>query len=295
MSVSNATENKKTKDLSARLERLQAISCLSESDWCDVLEIHWKDYQELKMGRMEVAGRTLENLSEFFGLGATEILEDSIDFSKLALKFEKKGRHLPDRYLNAAFGRRRSSINSMQFLEDKISWKLRSDVIQKFEIPESEMQDPFGKISVLFMTDLCDYLHRRGFQAKDFHSMGAYNYVTSSNSLIGKYYSELRSLTEVYESFFLESMKFFEANCTYKLIKLDSSGGVFEVWSNPDVAAELGVRHIGNEHLCSFKGGHAASMTQFLGQPMAQIRETACVHNGSSCCRYEFNFVKRPS
>jgi hypothetical protein len=279
--------------LASALERLRVTTRMKEADWCDLLEIHWRDFQRFKAGYAEISERSLENLSRHFDLDIEDVRKGKIDFSAVAMKLEGDRTSLPERYQKAAFGRRRSSITSVQYLEDKISWRLKSDVIQKFGIPESQLKDPFSKISVLFMMDLCNFLGRRGFQSKDFLAMGSYNFETSVDSLIGLHFSQLRSTAEIFESFFSDFISMFESNCTYKLSKLTSRSAKLEIWSNSDVAAELNIRHIGNAHLCSFKAGHASSLPRYLGLPNAEVREVACVHKGDPCCRFEFTFEEK--
>jgi predicted hydrocarbon binding protein len=244
----------------------------------------------MKSGHSVLKPQSLESLAEKFQLPVEQIVFGKLDFRELSRKLESKNSCLPERYSKAAFGRRRSHITSIDFLEEQAGWRLRTDVLQKFEIPESQLLNPFDPISVLFITDLCAYLHRRGFRYEHLLAMGAYGYKNNSKTLIGKHFASLKNPGEVYESFFTEGMKFYEQNCTYTLTKLTPTGGVFEVHSNPDVAHELGVRYVGSELLCAFKAGLAASMPLYLGLPMAQMRETACVHRGDRCCEFEFTY-----
>lgn len=266
---------------------------IDQTDWCDLLGVHWYEYQLFKMGQAPLTERTLSELADHFRINATDVQNGTVNFIDFAIRSESKCTELPERYQRAAFGRRRSSITSVQFVEDTFGWRLRQDVINKFEIPESQLLDPFQPISVLFITDLCGYLHQRGVDRNYLMQMGAYNYEMTSGSLIGQFYSQMRSPMEIYETFFSDSMiKMFEANCSYRIIRLNAQGGAFEVWSNHDVTAELGVRQIGSTHLCAFKAGHAASLTRYLGLSMAEIKETACVHHGDNCCRFEFSFPR---
>lgn len=281
--------------LTETLERIRLTANISRTDWCELLNIGWMDYQRVKAGEIPLSEDSLENLAQKFQLSGSDIRSGKLDFTQLALKTQDPTKCLPERYTHAAYGRRRSSGTAVQFLEDKIGWRLRNDVLHRFDIPEGQLEKSFEPISVLFMTDLCSYLFRRGFRKEDFSEMGAYNYEMTKDTLVGRHFSKLRDAGEVYESFFAENMKLFEENCTYTLTKLSLEGGEFEVTSNKDVTEEIGSRHVGSPHLCAFKAGFASSLPRFLGLPKASVRETACVHLGDSCCRFEFTYLPSPA
>lgn len=271
------------------LERLRVTARLSQTEWCDLLGVFWQDYQKLKFGEYQIDDKAIDGLASYFQIPASSIIEGQIDFSALALKRERPQDTLPEKYQKAAFSRRRSVVTSVDFLESRFGWRLRADALNKLELPESVVQNPYGAISVQCIVDLCTYLKRRGFTTNDFFAMGVYSYEACKDTLLGRVFSELRNPTEIYEVFITEAMKLFESNCRYTIHRL-SPGYVFiEVTSDRDVAAKLKVRHIGSKELCEFKAGLAASIPLFHGLPAAKVREVKCVHRGDSTCLFEIS------
>ncbi len=271
------------------LERIRLTTRVSQQEWLDLLGVHWDEYQSFKSGHSAIEERAIEAVARRFNFPSHAFINDEIDYRALALSVEAKER-VPERYLRAAHGRRRATMNSVDYLERIGGWRLRLDVIEKFEFPEIELQDAFAPISVLFMTDLCSYLHRRQFRSSVLFSMGAYTFEATKKTIVGQLFSAMSSVKELYEHFFSDCMRLFEANCDYRLTKIDAEGGVLEISSNSHVAGDLGVVHIGNKHLCQFKAGMIACIPMYLGRPMARVEETSCVHRGDTVCRFEFSF-----
>ena len=284
------------KPLIDSLERLRLTTHTSQADWLDLLQLHWDDYQKLKAGEIGIDASVIERVTEHFQLSSQDFIENKVDFKWLA-QSDLHGHSItptPLRYTQAAYGRKRASINAVDFLERIGGWRLRYDLLESLSFPEAELQDPFGSISVQFMTDVCAYLNRRQFDKETLFAMGADTYQATRHSLVGKIFSEMRSVPELYEHFFGDCMRLFEANCDYRLTRITAHEGTLEVRSNTGVAEQLGVKQIGNAQLCTFKAGMIACIPQFLGRAQAEVKETKCVHHGDHCCRFEFKFESTP-
>lgn len=272
------------------LERLRLTANMSSHEWFDVLQVSWVDYQQIKLGRSVPSEKLTERAAGHFNLNAVDVLAGHIDYTSLALSLEAHDHVMPDVYSKAAFGRMRTSITSVDFLEKYVGWRLRLDVIRKLSVSERLLLDPFAPISMKFITDLCDYLHQRQFQKADFFAMGAFSYEGNKNSLVAQLFLKFQFVDEAYEFFFNDCMKIFEQNCTYTITQISKTTLTLEYLTNPDVAAESGVRHLGSAHICQVKCGIFANIPRYLGLPAAKIKEVSCVHCGDDVCRLELDF-----
>lgn len=271
-------------------ERLRLTAKIANKDWFDLLEVQWIDYHEMKSGQIPVSEKILERVAQYFDLTSEQIITGRVDFTGLALRFDQNPQPLPERYLKAAYGKRRTSITSIDYLERALGWRLKLDALTELGVSMSALCDPFAPVSMQMISDLVSYLHRRQFCSSDFFAMGAYSYEANKDSLVGLLFSRSRSIQEVYELFFGDAMKIFEQNCSYKITHLTSDHLTLEVLTNPDVGAEAGVRHLGNRHLCDLKRGMISATTRYVGLTNAMVRETSCVHRGDTTCRFEVDF-----
>ena len=273
------------------LERIRLTSKVSQSDWFDILEIPWQDYQDMRLGKFFPTENLVERVAAHFELKPLDIIDGRVDYKALALRLEQPS-EMPETYSAAAFGRKRTSITSINFLEKYVGWRLRLDSIRRLGITEHHLQDPFSPISMKFITDLCAYLYRRQFRKEDFYAMGAFTYEGNKNSVVAQLFAELSTAKQAYEFFFNDCMKLFEQNCFYNITYADEEKMTVEYITNPHVAAESGVRHLGNEHVCQLKAGAIANVPRYLGLPPSNVIKSACVHKGDDVCRLEIEYPK---
>lgn len=294
--ISNPTcqiSNKSNKNtLPDTLERLRLISDISNPEWLDLLNMSWLDYHQARLNNVNPSENCIENVARYFGLPVKNVLDGNINFQAFALRHEGDFTKMPEVYSIAAYGRMRTSITALDFVERRAGWRLRLDAIRKLDVAEALLQDPFAAISMRFITDLCEYLHRRQFQKADFYSMGAYSCQLNKKSVVGNLFSGLSNAKEAYEFFFYECMKIFEQNCDYKITQISNHNLCVEYVTNPHVAAESGIRHLGSTHVCQLKIGFIANIPQHLGLPAASISEEACVHRGDEVCRLGIAFFE---
>lgn len=271
-------------------ERLRWTANLSQQKWIDLMGIQWWQYHRIKAGTEAIPNKVIERVAQYFKISPKNLIAGNVDFGEVAAMVHK-GSALPERYTKAAYGRKRTTITSIEFLEKYFGWRLKLDVLAAHGATEADLRDPFSPISMHLISDICAYLHdHRQFRAPDFQAMGAYSYFANRKTLVGKIFSEMRSPSELYEFFILEAMKIFEQNCIYSIERKNDNGMTIDVLTHPDVAAECGVRHLGNVHTCHLKAGMVVTLPRYLNLPNAKVRKTACVHQGDSVCRYEVDF-----
>lgn len=283
----------KNPPFSETLERLRIVSGMDNHNWLDLLQMNWTEYTLIRAGLRELPDNAFLNLSSHFKFNPEMIIQGEIDFKDLQIKLEKW--KIPETYSYATYGRSRTTITSFDYLEKFHNWKIRYDVLKHLSLSESMLTDSFAPISMKVITDSFEYLSKRQFQEKDFFSMGLFSYVANAGSLLGSHYSQLRSSREVLEKMWGECLEFYEENCLYKFVKLDNHSALLEVVSDPYVAEEMGVRHLGNKHICSLKAGMIASAPMYIGYPLADVTIKSCVHQGAPSCLYEVKFPQKKS
>lgn len=263
---------------------------MNSQEWFDILQLSWSEYQNIKLGGVIPSEKLTERIARHFNIKTEDLLSGRIDYKALALRSAIRTPEMPEVYSKAAYGRRRTSINSVNFLEKYSGWRLRLDVIRKLSVSENMLQDPFAPISMKFITDLCSYLHQRQFQKEDFFTMGAYTTEANKGTLIAELFAEVSSIKEAYEFYFGDCMRLFEQNCNYTITQINDTSLTVEYITNHGVAAESGMRHLGNTHVCQLKRGAIAYIPTYLGLPAARTKELACVHSGDDICRLELDF-----
>lgn len=281
--------------LAETVERLRVVNNFDERNWLDLLNLNWLDYTKVRSGLSAFPEKSLLNLSEHFNYGQEDLLQGSINFQKLQVERDASSWQLPEQYSVATYGRGRTTITSFEYLEKYYGWRLRHDLLKTLNLSESVLMDSFSPISMKVITDTFAQLAKRQFSQNDFFAMGMYSYVGNANTIVGQYYSRLNSPREVLEHMWGDCLKFYEKNCIYRFLNLDEQGGRLEVISDPQVAEEMQVRHLGNKHICALKAGMMASGPMCLGHAPARVVETQCVHRGDPSCIFEITFAPPPN
>lgn len=275
------------------LERLRLISRMDGNAWHDLLGVTWKEYNQFKAGMRPLPTGVFERIARRFDLDCEGLMRSQVDFRQLALQLEEGGSQgLPEAYRIGAHGRCRTSIAAVDYLEDRHGWRLRLDALRGLKVPESALTDPFARISIRFVADLLQYLSKRQFRAKDFFAMGAYSYIGNRHSLVARIFNGMRSPAELYDFFFHCSLSLFENNCHYTLKILNDERIVFEQRSNPVVAEELRVRHVGSSRVCDLKSGFFSVLPMYLELSPAQVVHSRCVHRGDDVCEFDVDFSR---
>ncbi len=271
------------------LIRLQSISNFNDTEWLELLQISWKNYQQFKMGCFNLSNHSLIQLSEYFNISSESIINNNIDFKKLAILIEPSSPGIADYYMVAPFSRRRTTITSINYLEENYGWRLKQDVLKIFKIKESALLDPFEPVSMRLISEICKYLHTRQFNEIDFFKMGAYTVKGNQNSILSRTLARAESVQELYHDLINVMMPLFETNSDYSYTQINQFEGLLTMKSIKEVASQLGVKHLGNEHICQLKRGFCASAPSYMGLPYANVTHTACEHLGDQKCVFKID------
>lgn len=272
------------------LERLRLVNNFTDENWLDILKLTWADYALIKAGSKNIPKKSILNLAECLDETPQSLINGSVNFKSMQIRSESKNWQIPRQYSYGRHGRSRTTITTFDYLERYHGWRLRYDILKAFDLNESMLTDPFSSISMRLITDVTSHLAKRQFNSGDFFKMGMYSFNGNVETKLGQFYSRLNTPREVLEHMWSECLKFYESNCIYNFLKLNNDEAVLEVLSDPFVAEELGVRHLGNQNICDLKAGIIASAPLYIGYPTAAVTQKSCVHKGDSACVYSVTF-----
>lgn len=275
-----------------KLELIRLATGYSVKDWAELLHRTEAEYRRLaRQDDADIPESVILELSESLEISPEAIISGMIDYAALSKRFSGGSAVLPEIYAQNAFSRRRTSVHLLDYLEIHYGWRLRSNILKHFQITEQVFGNPDEKISVRFVTDLCDHLEASGFNEDSFFRMGQYSVVANYHSKLGDAFREQRDPSRVYEACFTEiANRFYDENFRYTLVRLDEHRCVAEVRPNPTVLESLHMTKIGSVATCWARRGTISTMVGYLGLPFAQVKEETCVHRGDLSCRYEINF-----
>lgn len=273
------------------LERLRIVTGTEDEHWLDLLKLNWRDYAMVRANLKKLPENSISSLANHFEFSPDSFLLGNLDFQSIQIKSEQNTWEMPYKYSLATYGKARSTIAFFNYLGKIHGWQLRYEILKHLELSESILTNQFDPISMRVLSDTLNYLSKRQFGVHDFFSMGIYSHIENTKTFLGEHYAKLNNPREIIEHMIGECLQYYEKNCKYRFIKLNDYSAVIEVLSEPAVAEEMGVPHLGNEPICHAKAGWFASTPLYLGLPPLKVKQTACVHRGDSACRYEISFT----
>lgn len=276
------------------LERLRWCSGYRDekraAEWLEILGVRESDYESFLCGGKELPDHALEALCERVKVTPRQLRSGQVDFHEITL-LNSPLREFPERYRVAAFGRRRTTIHAVNFVEKKCGWRVRSELLEGHGIGECLLTDPMGTISIQCLTDICDVLRTRyAYVDGDFFRMGTYAGLARQNPALCTLLDTCESPAEIYERLFSDLMRFFEHNCRYLVQNLESKKCVVDVMDRRSIAEALERKNLGSPSICALKAGWMSAAPAYLGLPFATVRELKCVHRGDAVCRFEIDF-----
>jgi len=273
------------------LEKIQHALGWSTPELADHLGLTDKQYHYLYARNSELKIHSVARLIEVIGLSVETIVTGSIDYHALREHTSGNLFYLPERYEIGAFSKRRTSINLLEYLEERLGWKMKKNILNHFQMTEAIFSDPESQINFLFPSDLCAYLARSGYSASIFPMMGSYSIVTNKSTALGQLMKSFGAPKSLYENVFADVVgRSFDRNCNYRLLQLSDEGALMEARFTEELQESLKDKKPGNHHACAVRGGTLNSLTGYLDLPFSHVMEEACVHRGDSSCRYRVSY-----
>lgn len=277
------------------LERLRDSLDLSVREWASMLEVTERAYRSQLSGasRITLEQSVIESLADELEITPEAIMTGDIDFSVVAKRRVGLATALPERFAKSAYSKVRTSSHLLDYIEMHLGWRARSQVLRRFQLNDSIFADLDYEINVLFISELCERLHREGMPLESFYEMGKLSVISNLNGSLSTLFSKEPGPKSLYERCFNELIsKYYDRNFDYRLASLGDDRCVVFAKPREQVLDELRLCALGNSATCAARAGTFASLTGYLGLPDAEVIESECIHRGGSHCRYDIDFHK---
>jgi len=272
------------------VERLRKLAKFSHAQMADLLIMTDKNYEIRNESKTPPNAMGVLSLTKQFNLDPRNFVAGNVDWDTLVRRLSGHSDAIPERYNVAAFSRRRTSNHVLSYLDRNLGSDYVSDLLNRFDLTERVFSDPDAYINLQFLTDLCDHLTKLGLQSNQFKAIGYESARINKNLGFSQHILESLKIKDVYAFLVDNLMGYFDRNYKYRVVRLTETSCIVEAEQNQDVADALGKKAIGSTATCQIKAGVGASFPMSLGLPVADVRETKCVHRGDPICTFEFNF-----
>jgi hypothetical protein len=281
-----------SRQLLERIERLREGLGIDPPLWCEILDVSTADYVRILEGTQPLSLLSLEALASYLDLSLDLILAGQLDYAALCARIRGDAAALPERYMQGAFSKRRTSINLLAYVEHAFGWPAVKRVLRRLQVHEAAFANPDELISLRFLEETCALLKEMGVDSQGFREMGSYSVVTNRDGSLGQLMAQAGSQRDLY-SIMIEdaSSRFYDTNFTYSLGRLSDEGCVIAARPTAEACDALGTRLPGSPEICLSKQGVFSSAAGYIGIPNLRVTEPRCIHRGDARCEYHVEFV----
>jgi hypothetical protein len=272
------------------LNRIQYAIGLSDRDFSELLGLHYPYFIKLRKQGTEPSAGHVFGLADELALSFENLCYGRVDYNALSESYCGNTEYLPEKYVHAAFSRRRTSIPILRYLREKGGDFMVERELRYFQVHPNAFKDPEARISIRFITDLAERLNRQGFTRDQFFQMGCFSVTSNWDTPVARRIQALKSVGEIYELLDAELAERYDENFHYTLTRLKDGVAQIRVTQRESVAEVMRSARLGGASLCVLKGGIGAAYPTYLGLPVAQMSHDRCVHRGDSICEFDFDF-----
>lgn len=285
-------KEKKIPSLWDTLYRIQATLNLPDQEMADFMRLTRRDFSHLKSRKKEPSVGSIMAFAELINVGFESILINDIDYIALSKQFLGNVFYVPEKYTVGANSRRRTVINLLDYIEKRLGWEQRLQVLRRFQMTEAMFSDPNAEINLRLSVDICSWVLSYYRDETLIHEMGCNAVNTHRRTLMGQELSRAKNLREIFEmmcDFILE--KYIERNFKWRIRFQDSMTCIMEGVPNQDLVPIIGESYVNSRIGCLVRGGFIASIPCYLDFPAVEIKKSKCVAQGDGLCRFELDFL----
>ena len=99
------------------LERIRITLLLSEKEMAERLDLTLKSYYKARAARKPLNAHNIFSLCESLGIGFAPVMQGNLDFKALAKHYFGDRDFLPEKYKQAAFSKRRTTLFILNHIE----------------------------------------------------------------------------------------------------------------------------------------------------------------------------------
>jgi len=273
-----------------KLLRLQSILGLDDILFADRLGLTLPHYRKLRTQEADIPTASAFALLDHLPVSFESLVRGSIDFDVLSAHLHGHLHSVPERYLQGAFSRKRTSIHLLSYIENFRGWRERDSILRHVQIHPSMLSNPEERINARLNSDISALLKQRGYSNQSLFEIGTFSTVVNLPGPIGKAVSHLTDARGLYEHMITQLASRFDENYHYQIHSLSLNHLDLRVRERQQAQDGLKMKKFSNTASCVVRSGVVAAFPNYINLPCASLRKISCLYEGDAECRYIFGF-----
>ena len=277
------------------IEKARAAVNVDDTVFSELMGVSRKEYRLRRDVSDPITIDELITLSEFLNVSMEDLVRGNLDYAGLTAYHCGDFTYIPERYTEAAFSKKRTSINILSFLERNVGSDFKRSLLRSLRVHENVFRNPDEKINLRFLMDLTQELVKRHYEDEDFFQMGVYSSVVNRSSELGRLMAKQSDGKGVYSLAFDHLIHRYDENFDYQIISLSDTNVSIRSFPRTMVQDGLKLKRLGTRATCVARDGVAASFIRYIGLPTAKSTKSHCIHQGDSYCQFNYEFAPLPA
>lgn len=273
----------------------QIITNKTNREFSSYFDMSEKTFSEIISGKRDISARNLIFGSETLDTSIESIINNKVDYLEIEKLFLGIFDELPERYANGAYGKKRSCINILNYIEMNHGIAIKALILRKFNLHLQDFSDPDEVINNHFIVDLVGYLYSNGFNDQDLIGMGEISYICNKDGMIGDTLKDYDNSEDLIEYFFENAVRDFDINYKYEILDLKNNSYTVGLTQIPEVLESMKVKKLGSLEVSLMKSGVIKSLPRYAGKPDFRVTLEKSIHRGDNYCAYKIDFSNKPS
>ncbi|MBT3980224.1 MAG: hypothetical protein HOE90_02660 [Bacteriovoracaceae bacterium] len=272
------------------VKKFQFLAGWNDLEMARILQVGESEFKQILADKKKFPIFAFQEMLNVLNVDFNSAILDSVDYKFLLDSFEGNVDSLPKYFAKGAFGKKRTVINILDYIEENYGLVYKTSLLREFQLKEHHFSDPEAAINNNFITDLLGSLYERGHDLNEVSKMGEQSYYSNKHGALGKILSQFSTPQEVFACIVEEIIDRFDRNFDYEIHKMNGELCEIRVRSNSDVADILEKKNLGNLPLSVSKVGVMSTFPMYAGFPKASVNLSKSIHLGDSYCSYHINF-----
>lgn len=279
------------------IARIQSVLNLSDADFAELLEVTEKEFWKLRATWASLSSFQCMKLARNLGITFEAFLTGNIDYLALSKQFNGDVDSLPEKYLVAAYSKRRTLKYILKFLTDHFGPDFKSMLLRRFQVSEAALLAEDKPINLRLSTDLLTFILDNIGNPDLVREVGRKSYRGLKDGEFGKLALAARNVPELFELALGHDgliSKFLEKNFVYRIDSM--SDDEWRIIAEPvrhEVIEEIGKEHAFARAGCLIREGFMSGLPQYLGLHSLRTRTTKCVSQGDTHMLIHVEFDQR--
>jgi hypothetical protein len=270
------------------IDRVVLKSKMNQEELLDIFDMTLDQYKESRLLNRPVAMSAAMSFAERFNIDMSSLIFGDIDISQIENPDKTE---LRPRYSINPFSKCRTIKNQIDYIEKEFGWKLKTHILNRFQVSEESLLDLDKPINLKLSADIGNYFLKYFKEPEILREMGRNAVNTNMDADFAIDLVESRNVLEVYENMFNEVIpKNIEVNYKWQIKKASSRGLLLEGIANEDVVKLLGFQNVCGDTPMFFREGFFSSVPAYINLPNARVNRIESVFHGNSKDLFEIQF-----